>query len=168
MKRGSASLAGGGFGVVLYGENGAVFEAESFNGLVVEVDLGDDGTVVFEFFLCGGEGVVLGGDGNFSGFKVFHGLVAAAVPEFELKGFCAEGVGNDLVAEADAEGRIMLNEFFDGGVGVGDGGGVAGAVGKEESLGVEFANRFGGGVGGGGGGGGGKTCTSKPCCCRRR
>lgn len=140
--------AGGGFGVVLYGENGAVLEAESFNGLVVEVDLGDDGTVVFEFFLCGGEAVVLGGDGNFSGFKVFHGLVAAAVPEFELKGFCAEGVGNDLVAEADAEGRIMLNEFFDGGVGVGDGGGVAGAVGKEESLGVEFADRFGRGVGG--------------------
>ena len=139
--------AGGGFGMVLHGEDGTVLEAESFDGLVVEVDLGDDGAVFFEFFPGGGEAVVLGGDGNFSGLEVFDGLVAASVTEFEFKGFCAEGVGDDLVAEADAKGGVMFDEFLDGGVGVGDGGGVAGAVGKEESLGVEFADGFSGGVG---------------------
>ena len=99
--------AGGGFGVVLHGEDGAVFEAEAFDGLVVEVDLGDDGAVFFEFFLGGGEAVILGGDGDFSGLEILDGLVAAAVPEFELKGFGAEGVGDDLVPEADAKGAVI-------------------------------------------------------------
>ena len=139
--------AGGGLGVVLHGEDGAVFEAEAFDGLVVEVDLGDDGAVFFEFFPGGGEAVILGGDGDFSGLEILDGLVATAVPEFELEGFGAEGVGDDLVTEADAKGGVMVDEFAHGAVGVGDGGGIAGAVGKEESLGIKFADGLGGSVG---------------------
>lgn len=140
--------AGGGFGVVLHGEDGAVLEAQSFDGLVVEVDLGDDGAVFFEFFFGGGEAVVLGGDGDFSSFEVFDGLVTAAVPEFEFEGFGAEGVGDDLMPEANAKGGVMLDECFDGGVGVSYCGGIAGSVGKEESLWVEFADGLGRGIGG--------------------
>lgn len=57
-------------------------------------------------------------------------------------------MGDDLVPEADAKGGVMVDEFAHGGVGVGDGGGIAGTVRKEETLGLEFADGLGGGIGG--------------------
>jgi hypothetical protein len=58
-----------------------------------------------------GEAVVLGGDGDSSGAQVLDRLVAAAVAELELEGFAAEGVGEELVAEADAENRLFADEL---------------------------------------------------------
>ena len=47
--------------------------------------------------------MVLGCDGDASAFDVLDGLVAASMAELELVGGGAEGVCDDLVAEADAE-----------------------------------------------------------------
>src|SRR5678815_3594196 len=49
------------------------------------------------------EAVVLGRDLDAAGGEVLDGLVGPAVPELELVGLGAEGEGEELVAEADAE-----------------------------------------------------------------
>lgn len=63
----------------------------SFNGLVVEVD-SIDCDVARQGFRVDGESVVLRRDFDFAGFKVFDGLVPAAMSELELKGFSAESL----------------------------------------------------------------------------
>ena len=89
--------SGGGFWVVLDGEDWGVAVAEAFDGLVVEIDVGDL-DVGWEGVGVDGEAVVLAGDGDLAGAEVFDGLVAAAVAEGEFEGFSAEGVAEDLVA----------------------------------------------------------------------
>jgi len=115
--------------VVLDAEDWELDVAQAFDGVVVEVNLSDLGAVFLEAGGVGGETVVLGGDGDFSGLEVFHRLVAAAVAEFEFKGRTAEGVREHLVAEADAENRVIGNQLGYGLVDVAEGSGIAGAVG---------------------------------------
>ena len=77
---------------------------EAFEGLVVEVDVarldvgGQGGGV-------DGEAVVLGGDLDLAGALVADRVVGAAVAELELEGLGAEGLAQELVAQADAEDR---------------------------------------------------------------
>ena len=94
-----------------------------------------------------GEAVVLGGDGDFAGAQILDRLVAAAVAELQLEGRAAEGVGEDLVAEADAEDRELADESRDFLVDVAEGGGIAGAVGEEDAVRI-FRQHLGGGGGG--------------------
>ena len=60
--------------------------------------------------------------------------------ELQLIGRSADGVRDDLVAEADAKDGIGLDEVGHGFVGVLQGGGIAGAVGKEHAVGVKGTN----------------------------
>ena len=138
--------ARGGFRVVLDGEDGGVAVAEAFDGLVVEIDVGDL-DVGGEGIGVDGEAVVLAGDGDLAGAEVFDGLVAAAVAEGEFEGFSAEGVAEDLVAEADGEDGFTAEELADLVVDVVEGGWVAGAVGEEDAVGVEGEDVCGGGAG---------------------
>ena len=78
--------------------------AESFDGLIVEVDavhhhVGGQGGRVHS------EAVILGGDFNFAGFQVLDGLVGAAMAEFELEGFAAEGLAENLMSKAYSKDR---------------------------------------------------------------
>ena len=145
---GGVVRAGGGFGMVLDGEDGFGGVAETFEGLVVEVDVGGFSAAGFEGGEVDGEAVVLGGDFDFFGADVLDGLVAAAVTEFEFVGCGAHGEAEELVAEADAEDGFLADEFFQGVLDVGDGFGVAGAVGDEDAVGFEVEDFFGGGEGG--------------------
>ena len=117
--------------------------AHAFDGVVVEVDVGH---LDFRRKRVGidGESVVLRGDRDFSGAQVLDRLVAAAVAEFQLKGGAAEGVGEDLVAEADAKNRELADERADFLVDVAERGRIAGAVGEEDAVGI-FREHFGGG-----------------------
>ncbi len=139
--------AGGGFGVILDREDGEFGVAEAFDGAVVEVELGDFGAAFFEGLRVGGEAVVLRGDGDFAGLQIFHGLVAAAVAELELEGGAAHGVREHLVAEADAEDGVLVEEAGHRFMDIGEGGGIAGAVREEDGVGVVLFDLF-GGVGG--------------------
>lgn len=54
--------------------------------------------------------------------------------EFEFEGFAAVGVGEELVAEADAEGGELCDELLDCGVDVVQCCRISGAVGEEEAI----------------------------------
>ena len=96
--------AGRGFGVVLDAEDRQPLVAHAFEGLVVEVDVagldvgGKRGGI-------DGEAVVLGGDLDLARSLVADRLVGAAVAELELERLAAEGLAQELVAQADAEDR---------------------------------------------------------------
>jgi hypothetical protein len=53
------------------------------------------------------ETVVLAGDADPPGIEVLDRVVRAMVAELHLEGPCARGQGQDLVPQADAEGRQM-------------------------------------------------------------
>ena len=96
--------AGGGFRVVLDAEDGQRLVAEAFERAVVEVDVGG--------FDVGGKGggvdgeaVVLRGDLDPAGPFVAHRVIGASMAELEFEGGCAEGLAEELVAQADAEDR---------------------------------------------------------------
>ena len=122
------------------------FVAHAFDRLVVEVDVGD-----FDFgrerigIDC--EAVVLRSDGNLPGAEILDRLVAAAVAELQFEGAAAVGVGEELVAEADAEDGFFADELAKFAVDVVECGRVAGAVGEEDAVGI-FGEHFGGAGGG--------------------
>ena len=145
--------ARGGLGVVLDGEDVASGNVEAGDGVVVEVPVGDAGAPGLEAGGVDGEAVVLAGDLDASGEGVEDGLVGAAVAELELVGGGAEGEGEELVAQADAEGGdvgvAFEEEVAEGGDRAFDGGGVARAVGDEQAVGLPGVEDGGEGVGGG-------------------
>ena len=83
--------------------------AEAFDGLIVEVD-----AIYYHVARQGGrvhgETVVLGSYFDFAGFQVFDGLVGAAMAEFELEGFAAVGLAQNLVAQTYPENRDAVVE----------------------------------------------------------
>jgi len=126
--------AGGGLGMVLDGEGAAIAEPKALAGAVVEIDVGHGDVGALEAIGVGGEAVVLGGDGDRAGGEVLDWLVSAAVAEFEFEGAAAEGVGEDLVAEADAEEGFLAEDVPDDLVGVGEHLGIARPVGEEDAV----------------------------------
>src|SRR5262249_24906094 len=73
-----------------------------------------------------------------TGCRVEHGMVRPMVAELHLDRTCAAGKAEELVAEADTECRNAdAQEFADRVDGVSARLGVAGPVGKEDSLGLE-------------------------------
>ncbi len=137
---------GPGLGVVLHAEGGHVVAAQALDDAVVEVHVGDLGGAQ----RVGGDGVVvvLAGDLDAAGGQALDRVVAAVVAEGQLLGRAAEGGGQQLVAEADAEDRDLAEQAPDG---LGRGGhrrGVAGAVGQEDAVGLAGQHLVGRGPGG--------------------
>ena len=71
-------------------------------------------------------------------------MVGAAVAEGELVGLEADRAAEQLVAEADAEDGLLADQLADGVDDVVEGGGVAGAVGEEDDVGVLGEDLLGG------------------------
>ena len=110
--------------------------------------MGGGASAGFEGFEVDGEAVVLAGDLHLAGAQVLDRLVAAAVAEFEFVSGSAHGEAEELMAEADAKDGFLADEFFEGGLDVGDGFGIARAVGDEDAggfVGEDFLGSGGGG-----------------------
>lgn len=106
---------------------------------VIEIDVRGLSTHQFEGLLVYGKAVVLAGDFDAPGKKIEDGLIETSVSELEFVGLSTEGEGEELMAEADAEGGNGVWAFEEAGErgdGAGDGGGVAGAVGDEQPVGL--------------------------------
>ena len=101
------------FGMILNGEDGQVFVAQPFYRTIIQINMGD-----FQLFgqTIGIDrvAVVLGGDMSASGGQFFHRMIAAAVAEFQFEGLSAEGMGDQLVAQADAHDGFFAGQSAHG------------------------------------------------------
>ena len=76
--------------MVLDAEGPKAFAAETFEGVVVEVDVRQLDVLVFERVYVNAEAVVLRGYLDLAGIEIFDGVICAAVAELELVCFSAE------------------------------------------------------------------------------
>ena len=121
--------------MVLHGEERQLLVREALDGPVVEVDVRELGAAA-ERVDVDGEAVVLRGDLDLAGGQIHDRLVAAVVAELELVGAAAEREPEDLVPEADAEDRHLAEQRARRSRRVRHGGGIAGAVGQEDAVGL--------------------------------
>src|SRR4051812_41887095 len=141
---------GAGLGVVLHGAAGDVEQREALDRAVVEVDvaqLGGPEVGLPAHRLVGGDGllpsgaedreaVVLRGDLDAAGLEVLDRVVRAAMAERELEGLQPHRPAQQLVAEADPEGRAPADEAAQRLDDVVQRRRVAGAVGQEDRVGL--------------------------------
>ena len=79
--------------------------------------------------------VILRGDLDLAGLEKLDRMIRAAMTELELERFSAEREAKDLMAEADAEDRLVgLQEIARVLDGVVDGRRIAGAVAEEDAV----------------------------------
>jgi hypothetical protein len=116
------------FRVPLEGEGRHVGAGDALQGAVEQRHVG--GTQVFRQGIgVDRKTVVLAGDQHLAGIHVFHGVIGTVVAELHLQRPGARSQGQQLVAEADAEGRdATVEEFADGDDRVVAGLRIAGAV----------------------------------------
>ena len=92
--------------MVLYREGVMVGGDETFTAVVVQVDVGD-GDIGGQGASVYGEAVIVAGDLHGVAVGKLHGLVAAAMAEFEFVGVCPQGQGQDLMPQTDAEDGFL-------------------------------------------------------------
>src|SRR5215203_2794216 len=107
-----------GLGVVLHAAGRDVEQAEALDGAVVEVHVGQLGLAEVGLeararLAADREAVVLRGDRDALRAQVLDRVVGAAVAEGELERLEADGAGEQLVAEADAEHRLAADQLAD-------------------------------------------------------
>ena len=95
--------------------------------------------------------VVLRRDVDAPGLVIAHGMVAATVPELQLVGGAAQGVGDHLMPEADAHDGPPPQQGLRAGDHVVEGGRVAWAGRQQDAVRVGGEDLLGGGRGGDGG-----------------
>ncbi len=104
--------AGAAFWVVLDRDDGGVFIAHAFNGVVKKVAVCDNSDVFNGF--RDAVVVVLRGDFNGVCFQVFNGVVAPMMAKFEFVGGVALRDREQLMPQANAKHRdFSANELFD-------------------------------------------------------
>ena len=122
--------------MVLYGEGVGVDGVEPLADPVVEVDVGDRGD---RRHVVGGhrEVVVLAGDLDPAGGHLLHRMVGAVVSEGQLDRRAAEGRGQQLMAQADAEhGNRRAEQPGDDVRGCVDARWIPWSVGEEDAVGL--------------------------------
>src|SRR5471030_2597333 len=138
---------GRGFRMVLHAEDRMVAQPEAFERLIVEIHVRDFHVARVERIRVHREAVIVRRDLHLLRYFVAHRMVGAAVAEFQLIGLAAKREPQQLVPQADAEDRLLADEFAN----VGHLGlqrfGVARAVRKEHAIGLERQHIFGGGEG---------------------
>src|SRR5258708_33787154 len=87
--------------------------AEAFQGLVVEIDVGELDVVLAEGVGIDREAVVLGRDLDPAVAQILDRMIAAAVSELQFVGLSAEGQAEELMAEADTEDGNLPDEMAD-------------------------------------------------------
>ena len=92
--------------------------------------------------------MILRGDFDFAGFQILDRLVGAAMAKFELEGFSAEGLAQNLVPQAYPKNRdAVADQVAHGLDGVAEGRRVARSVGKKNAGRLERQRLRGGGGG---------------------
>ncbi len=138
--------AGRGLGVILHAERAQVGGAQALAAAVVQVCVRHF-HARWQRLVIYREAVVVARNLHPPGIAEAHRLVAAVVAEAQLVGAAAQRQTQDLVAEADAEQRLLAQQAAHRVDRVGHGGGVAGAVREKNAVGVEREHLGGGRAG---------------------
>src|SRR6266478_5954980 len=101
---------GSGFGVVLHAKHGVIAQAEAFESLVVEIDVGDLAVSGVERIGIDGEPVIVRGYFHLVGELVDDRVVRATMSELHLVCFAAYRQAENLIAKADTENRNLADE----------------------------------------------------------
>ena len=78
--------------------------------------------------------MIMAGDLHLAGRFYLYRLVAAAVTKFQFVGLRPQGQPQNLVAQADAEKRLLPEQRLHGVDGLSAGGRVAGAIGEKNAI----------------------------------
>ena len=97
----------GRFGMVLDREDGKTAMAHALQRAIVEIDMSRL-QVAGQVVQLDREAMVLRGDLDLLGALIEHGLIGAAVAEFQLVRLASQGLPEDLMAQADAEDRWWI------------------------------------------------------------
>ena len=127
--------------MVLHGEDRQLTMGQSFDGIVVQVQMGYL-SCAFERIRVHREPVILRGDLDFARGQIHHRLIAAVVAELELVSLAAEREPHDLMAEANPEDRFLADELAYVFFGIRHGVGIAGTVGEKNAVGIQRQNIF--------------------------
>ena len=135
-KRNRVVWTGCSFGMELYAERATLACAQTFNALIVQVDV--------RYFDVGrktvgahGKAVVVRRDLDAASYSIFHRLIAAAMTELEFVRFPTERQPQNLMAEADSEDRHAPEKLTHGVNGVGYRGRIAWPVREKNAIGFE-------------------------------
>lgn len=107
--------AGASFGVVLHGVSAVVAVLKTFDGVVVEVDVGDVATGG-QRVRVNREAMILSGDLDAARYQIFDRLVPAVMAERQLVSTTAKRKPHQLMTEAYPKHRDTareLSEIFD-------------------------------------------------------
>src|SRR5256714_4785897 len=129
-----------GLGMVLDGEDRQLPMGHPFHRAVVQVHVSDFESRPGRGRRTDGKALMLRGNVAPPGAMFLHGLFPAAVPELQLKRLPAEGEGQKLVPEADAQERDASRELpgrLDGGRDDIRVGGISGAVRQDDAIGFQ-------------------------------
>src|SRR5947208_15905048 len=90
---------------------GTVFE--TFDGVVVQIDVSDVDLVQVQAFRIDSETVILRRDLHLFPLHVQDRMVSAMMAEFQLECRAAEGETHDLMSQADSEDRFLTKQSTD-------------------------------------------------------
>src|SRR5712692_6812481 len=95
-----------GLRLILHAEQRQVPVPQAFKRIVVQVHVRELDFALWQRFRIDREIVIVGGDLDLSRLQLFHGMIAAMVPELQLKSLAAKRNSDELMPEADPENRL--------------------------------------------------------------
>ena len=101
--------AGGGFGVVLNGEERVRLVGEAFEALIIQIDVSRGRAHLRQRGFVDCEAVILAGDFDLPGGEVAYRVVDAVMTELELANVGLQRAGDQLMPEANAEHRQLAD-----------------------------------------------------------
>src|ERR1051325_17586 len=119
--------------MILHAKYGQVFVSHSLDRLIVQIDVRDF-NVGRKRVRIDRETMVLRRDGDFAAAQIFDRLVRPAMAEFQFEGRSTERETEDLMAETNAENRLLAHQIAHNVVRVGQCRWIPGAIREEDSV----------------------------------
>src|SRR5690625_4666891 len=122
--------------MVLHGHPGEVLKLQSFNSLIVQVDVSDLDFCLINFCLIDCKSVTMGGYRHYASLHIFNLVIGDTVSDKHLGNGTARGKGHQLVPQADDKYRVaaLFGEFYSRQHEAGGCVGVSRAVAKKETV----------------------------------
>src|SRR2546421_4152818 len=126
--------------MVLHAENRKLLVAEPLISSVIQVDVGDFHRRRIEGLRIHREAMVLRSDLDIAGQQILDRMVCPPMAELQLEGPSAERQSEKLVAQTNAEDRLLIDQQPETLDRVMNGGRISRSVREEDAVGIEGEN----------------------------